>query len=197
MKALKELIDDLKDSPGESAKMEMKLLVDQDAAIKAIEKRIKDAKAILKKKTSNLEHKLQLKRLGGDGFKAESRALIKQADLELAKLDPKDKDDKKKISKLNKDKEILAARIAKTDVVLAEIGGQLTEDQAKRLILKKLYDIANAQLERYLNAEKRLLTQGIESLWDKYAVSSREMQTEREATLKKLDGFLSGLGYLP
>jgi len=76
------------------------------------------------------------------------------------------------------------------------IGGQLTEDDAQRLVLKKIYDIANAELERYLSAEKRLLVQGVENLWDKYAVSSRELDAEREATLKTLDGFMSGLGYL-
>ena len=48
-KALKELIDDLKDTAGASAKKELKNLTDQDKAIKAIEKRIKDAKAKLKR----------------------------------------------------------------------------------------------------------------------------------------------------
>jgi type I restriction enzyme M protein len=195
-KALKELIDDLQESPGESAKKEMKLLVDQDDAIKAIETRIKDAKVKLKGKTSKLEHKLQLKRLGSDGFKAESRALIKQADLELVELDPKDKEDKKKISKLNKDKEILAARIAKTDAVFVEIGGQLTEEEARRLILKKICDIANEELERYLNVEKRLIVQGVENLWDKYAVSTRELEADREATLDVLDRFMKELDYV-
>lgn len=68
--------------------------------------------------------------------------------------------------------------------------------KARRLILKKIYDIANAELERYLNAEKRLLIQGVENLWDKHAVSSRELEAGREATLKTLDGFVNGLGYL-
>jgi len=33
-------------------------------------------------------------------------------------------------------------------------------------------------------------------LRDKYAVSSRELESERGETLKALDGFLKGLGYL-
>ena len=33
-------------------------------------------------------------------------------------------------------------------------------------------------------------------LWDKYAVSSRALETERTETLQVLDGFLTGLGYL-
>lgn len=36
----------------------------------------------------------------------------------------------------------------------------------------------------------------VENLWDKYAVSSRELESWRAETLKTLDGFLEGLGYL-
>ncbi|MFH1489684.1 MAG: N-6 DNA methylase, partial [Pseudomonadota bacterium] len=86
-KALKELIDDLKGSKGDSARKELKNLQAQDKAIKAIENRIKDAKADLKTKTDELALKLQLKRLGGDEFKAESRELIRQVDAQLAELD--------------------------------------------------------------------------------------------------------------
>ena len=68
--------------------------------------------------------------------------------------------------------------------------------KARELILDKLYDIAHTELERYLNAEKRSLLFGIENLWDKYAVSSRELETERDATLKRMDGLLERLRYL-
>lgn len=120
-KALKALIEDLKDSEGESARKELKALKDQDAAIKAIEKRIKDTKATLKKKTSELELKLQLKRLGGDEFKAESRKLIQQVDEQLSELDASNKADKKKGNALNKDKAALEERIARTDAILTAI----------------------------------------------------------------------------
>ena len=76
-----------------------------------------------------------------------------------------------------------------------QIGGQLSEDEARELILAKLYDIAHAELERYLNAEKRSLVLGVENLWDKYAVSSREFEQLRLSTVVRLDGFLNDLGY--
>ena len=195
-KALKELIDDLKGSTSKSARKELENLQTQEKAITAIEKRIKDSRAALKTKTNELELKLQLKRLGGDEFKAESQELIRQVDAQLANLDNANKDDKKKITALNKDKAALQARLAKTDAILAAIGGQLTEEEARRLILKKLYDLARNELNRYLNAEKRGLIAVVENLWDKYAVSSRELESERTETLQKLDGFLEALGYL-
>jgi type I restriction enzyme M protein len=194
-KALKELIDDLQESPGASARKELQDLKDQDKTITAIEKRIKDAKATLKAKADALELKLQLKRLGGDDFKAESRELIQQVDAQLSGLDPKDKRDKGKITALKKDKKTLVTRVAKTDAILSEIGDQLSEAEARRLILKKLYDIARTELDRYLNAEKRILVQAVENLWEKYAVSNVMIEAERETTLKTLVGFLSDLGY--
>jgi len=194
-KALKALIDDLKGSTGDSARTELANLQVQDRAIKTIEKRIKDSKATLKTKTDELELKLQLKRLGGDDFKAESQKLIRQVDAQLANLDPGNKSDKKKITALYKDKAVLEARLARTDGILAAIGDQLSEEESRRLILKKLYDIAHQELNRYLNSEKRGLVQVVENLWDKYAVSSSELESERK-TLKEMDGFLKGLGYL-
>lgn len=195
-KALKALIDDLKGTTGESAEKELKNLQDQDKAIKAIEKGIKDGKAALKSKTDELDLKLQLKRLGGDEFKAESQELIQQVDTQLAGLDPEDKVEKKKITALNKDKKALEARLTKTDEFLTAIGDQLKEEEARRLILKKLYDLANNELNRYLNAEKRGLVQVVENLWDKYAISSRKLEWKQTETLKALDWFLEKLGYL-
>jgi type I restriction enzyme M protein len=194
-KALKELIDDLQDSAGASAKKELENLKAQDRAITAIEKRIKDTKATLKVKADALELKLQLKRLGGDDFKAESRDLIRQVDAQLTGLNAGDKEDKKKIIALKKDKEALVVRVAKTDAILSEIGGQLSEEEARLLILKKLYDVACTELDRYLNAEKRVLVNAVENLWEKYALSNVMIEAERETTLKALAGFLSDLGY--
>ena len=194
--ALKELIDDLKGSAGDSARKELKNLQAQDKAIKAIETRIKEQKSALKIRTDELTLKLQLKRLGGDEFKAESRDLIRQVEVQLAGLDPGNNADKKTITALNKDQTALKARMAKTDTILAAIGGPLTEEESRDLILKKLYDLVNNELNRYLNAEKRRLIALVENLWDKYAVSSRELESLRVQTTKTLDGFLNGLGYL-
>lgn len=195
-KVLRELIDDLKGSTGEIALKELEKLKDREKEITTLENLIKLSKSKLKSKTDELTLKLQLKRLGGDEFKAESRELIRQVDAQLVGLDPNKKDDKKKITALNKDKAALEARLAKVDGILTAIGGQLTEEEARRLILKKLYDLVNAELNRYLNVEKRGLIQVVENLWDKYATSIHQIESERAETLKTLDEFLKRLGYL-
>lgn len=194
-RVLEELIDDLKDSMGASARKELTNLKDQHNAITGIEKRIKDVRATLKAKAEKLDLRLQLRRLGGNDFKIESLVLIQQAEAQLANLDPKDKTDKRTVAALNKDKDALAARLAKTDATLMEIGGQLSEEEARRLILKKIYDIARHELERYLTSEKQALIQAVETLWDKYAVSNRILEKERREKVEVLSGFLRDLGY--
>lgn len=193
---LAELIADLKESSGSSAAKELKKLVDQQKAIDQIEKEIRGHKTVMKRLTGELELKLQLKRLGGEGFKAESEDLIHQIDLRLADLDPKDKSDNRRIRALNQDKVVLMHRIERTEEVLAAIGGQLSDEKARQVILKKLYDLARVQLSRYVEAEKILLVMGVENLWEKYAVSRHEMESGWQATIHDLEEFLEGLGYL-
>jgi type I restriction enzyme M protein len=161
-----------------------------------LEKTIKDSKAELKILTDELELKLQLKRLGADEFRAESQQLLKQVEAQLATLDESKKEEKKQITALQKDKAALEARLDKTDAIFAAIGGKLTDEEAKTLILKKLHDLATHELNRYLNSAKRSLIQSVENLWDKYAISSRALESERNKTLLALDGFLNRLGYL-
>lgn len=87
-------------------------------------------------------------------------------------------------------------RLRDVDGLLAAIGGQLTTEEAKGLILQKLYDWVREQLTRYLNRAKRSLIALVEKLWDKYAVSSRELEQAREETLAELNQFLVKLGYI-
>ncbi len=194
-RVLKELIDDFKASTGESAQKELKALQAQEDAITALEKRIRESKAELKDLNDELELKLQLKRLGGDEFKAESKELLGQVETQIAALDESNKEHKKEIAALQKDKTALQARIAKTDALVAGIGGQLSDTEAKALILKKLCDLANDELNRYLNAEKRVLIQAVENLWDKYAISRRSLESQGSHTFRTLDTFLSQLEY--
>ncbi|MDE2718840.1 MAG: N-6 DNA methylase, partial [Chloroflexota bacterium] len=194
-KALKALTDDLRDSVSASAKKELKNLTDQDNAIKAIEKRIRDTKATQKQVRAELEFKLALKRLGIDDFKTETQALIAQAEGRLAGLDPKKKADKRISTALHKDSETLDARLTRINAVLELIGGQISEADARRLILKKIYDLAHTELDRYLNAEKRLLARAVENLWEKYAISADKLESDRATTLATMGGFLKELGY--
>jgi type I restriction enzyme M protein len=194
-KWLKELIDDLKQSQGDSAARERQYYQQEYNVITDIENRIKLLKNTLKEQQIQLELKLRLKRVGDEEFKAETIELLEQVQNQLMGLNASKKEEKAKINALNKDKKALEIKLSYPEGLLTEIGGQLRDEEAKKLILKKLYDWVSEQLTRYLNGEKRGLVAKVENLWDKYAVSSQEMEAQREQTLGELNEFLVKLGY--
>ncbi|EPF20039.1 MAG: type I restriction-modification system subunit M [Microcystis aeruginosa Ma_MB_F_20061100_S19] len=195
-KWLKDLIDDLKQSQGDSAARERQYYQQEYNVITDIENRIKLLKNTLKEQQGQLELKLRLKRVGDEEFKAETIELLEQVQNQLMGLNASKKEEKAKINALNKDKKALEIKLSYPEGLLTEIGGQLRDEEAKKLILKKLYDWVSEQLNRYLNGEKRGLVAKVENLWDKYAVSSQEMEAQREQTLGELNEFLSKLRYL-
>jgi len=71
----------------------------------------------------------------------------------------------------------------------------LDEEESKKLLLEKFYELISKQLEKYLNTEKRELVKIFENLWNKYTISLESVNAERDEKVKKLDKFLKGLRY--
>lgn len=97
---------------------------------------------------------------------------------------------------LQRDIETLTNKINILDKVLKAIGGVITDEQAKTLILKKHNDLIIEQLTKYLNAEKRTLVANIENLHNKYAQSADAIEKARDNTMKELKRFLVELNYM-
>src|SRR5690554_4972018 len=112
----------------------------------------------------------------------------------------KAKDELKKITKEYnanaKDKELLQAYVGKLDAQLEEIGGVITEQEAKDIILKEHFDLINTQLNRYVDNEQRALVAAIENLYTKYAISAKELENSRNTIMDELNQFLTDLKYL-
>ena len=49
--------------------------------------------------------------------------------------------------------------------------------------------------QAYLQADQRACIKRIENLWDKYAITARTIEAERDAASKQLKEFLVELGY--
>jgi type I restriction enzyme M protein len=172
-------------------------------AIKEIEKEIKDLKKELADKLLDLDRKINIKCYGIEDEKEELRNMLKGKQEELRKLQSNPPAEKKELTKrktaIKKCTETIAQiqqRMAGLEAFLASIGGIITDEEAKTLILQKHNNLVQQELQKYLNAEKRKLIAGIEKLWDKYAVSSQELENERTDTLNELNGFLTELNYL-
>jgi len=171
--------------------------------IKDIEKEIKDLKKKLAEKQEDLDRKINIKCYGIEDEKEELRNMLKGKQEELSKLQSSVPSDKKELTKhknaIKKCTDTIAKiqqRMAGLEAFLASIGGMITDEEAKTLILQKHNNLVQQELLKYLNAEKRKLIAGIEKLWDKYAVSAQQLEKERTDTLNELNEFLTELNYL-
>src|SRR5207237_7626329 len=167
------------------------------------EKEVKDLKTTVKRQKYELERKLQFKREGIDDERAALSLAIENKQREITKLldtpalnAKAEKTRQKTIKSLEEAKERYSKTLAGLEGELESIGGMIMPEEARELILQKLHDLINNELLRYLNAEKRALVAAFEKLWDKYAVSARAIESEREATMRELNDFLTKLGYL-
>lgn len=168
-----------------------------------IEKEIKDFKKILAEKLDDLDHKINIKCYGIEEEKEELRNILQVKQNELTALNrdiPTEKKEKTKrttaIKKCTDSIAQIQAKMQGLNAFLESIGGIITEEDSKTLILQKHNNLVQHELLKYLNAEKRTLIAGIEKLWDKYAISSQELELGRTGALGELNGYLTELNYL-
>jgi len=138
----------------------------------------------IKKSTTALE-----KHLKKEKTNPEKLRLVTQAKTEFKAIT-------KQYNTATKNIEILENKVNSIDALLTTIGGEITVQECKNLILKKHFDLINDQLLRYLNKEKRNLINAYQNLWDKYAVSAQSIENKRHNTLTELNQFLTALNYV-
>jgi len=90
--------------------------------------------------------------------------------------------------------EIRQAEKNKDDLV-AEARRKIGEDEAKALILERFRGILAEQYDGYLRQYQRGFVAAIENLWDKYAVTLKDILAERDREAAELDRFMVALGY--
>ncbi|HAO32802.1 MAG TPA: restriction endonuclease subunit M, partial [Candidatus Competibacteraceae bacterium] len=88
---------------------------------------------------------------------------------------------------------------AKKDTFTAHLNREvdgLSPEQAADLLLTILHNDMRAIVERYIAAQRKAIVAAFENWWDKYRVTLTEIEGERDAAAKALQGFLKGLGYV-
>ena len=63
------------------------------------------------------------------------------------------------------------------------------------IVLELKTDALNV-INRYLSEKKQSIIKSIENLWDKYQVSLKEIENQRDEATNEIKSFLSELGYL-
>jgi type I restriction enzyme M protein len=177
--------------------------------IKNIEDAIKEAKNKVKVLQADLERKIEYKMYGVDDAKEEIKNLldhtrIRSEELKVKSEELKTKNEKNKeltqiektLKQLTADSQKMKEKLKGLDAFLESIGGIITPEECKTLILQKHNSLVQQELLKYLNAEKRALIAGIEKLWDKYKVTSQNLENKRQSSLDQLNKFLTELKYL-
>ena len=183
------------------------------AALKTAEAMVKQHKEEHKRLTEELVVKVEFKPFGVVDKLEERTTLLATAEAELAALggplpatpvrrakgEPKPteaaKAELKKRKALTEDVGALKATIARYLALAEAIGGVITTEEARDLILQKHHDLVAECLRVYVQAEERTLFAIFENLFAKYSASSKVMESARLSTLGELQGFLSKLGY--
>lgn len=173
-----------------------------------IEKEIKELKKTLSEKLNDLDRKINMKCYGIEEEKEELRNILKVKQDELSALNkanllaPVGEGSAARSKRLTTHKKCtdsiaqIQAKMKGLSAFLESIGGIITEEDCKTLILQKHNNLVQQELMKYLNTEKRKLIAGIEKLWHKYSVSSQELELVRTRTLSELNTFLTELDYL-
>ncbi|MGH3218318.1 MAG: type I restriction-modification system subunit M [Streptosporangiaceae bacterium] len=78
---------------------------------------------------------------------------------------------------------------------LGKARAELTGIQERDLVLHLARNDVAAHLDAYGTAHRGRIVAALDTCWDKYAVSLRKIETERNAATAKLAGFLKDLGY--
>ena len=204
----------LADAIGDEETEENRTLREAAAALKNAEAHLRQRRTEYDRLEAELRLKIEFKLYGPNDRLEETRTLLTQAEAELAaaggpppaaptrraKGQPKPTTAENELLKKRKalaaDVATLKEKIESYENLTREIGGVITTEQARELILQKHHDLVAGHLQRYVHAEERTLFGIFQNLFNKYATSTQQMESARNATLAKLNGSLSRLGYL-
>ncbi len=81
------------------------------------------------------------------------------------------------------------------DELITAARAKISSDEARIVILERLELVLMDTYRTYLRADKRAFTAAIENLWNKYAVTAKEIEGDRNSAAYKLQQFLVELGY--
>ena len=79
--------------------------------------------------------------------------------------------------------------------MIAAARAKISEDEARQLILARFQRLLTEQFDSYLRQYQRAFIAAVENLWDKYAVTTKQILAERDQEAAQLDAYLKELGY--
>ncbi len=84
---------------------------------------------------------------------------------------------------------------AKKDELVEQARLKISKDEARQVIVERLGKTLLNSYRQYLRADQRACIAAIENLWNKYAITAKQIEAERDEAAKVLQEFLVELGY--
>lgn len=84
---------------------------------------------------------------------------------------------------------------AKKDELVEQARLKISKDEARQVIVERLGKLLLESYRQYLRADQRACIAAVENLWGKYAVTAKQIESERDEAAKSLHNFLVELGY--
>lgn len=89
----------------------------------------------------------------------------------------------------------LRATEKKQEELVAAARAKIDRDEARRVILGRVHRLLVQTYEGYLRADQRACLAALENLHDKYAVTAKAIEAQRDAATAKLRAYLSEMAY--
>ncbi len=83
----------------------------------------------------------------------------------------------------------------KRDELVQSARDKISTDEARTVIVERLRKLLMNTYQAYLQADQHACIKAIESLWGKYAVTAKTIESERDAASEQLQASLVELGY--
>ena len=81
------------------------------------------------------------------------------------------------------------------DELVGKAREKISSSEAQTLILQRLQRVLTERFDGYLRQYQRAVIAEIENLWSKYAVTTKQILSDRDTEAAQLDSFLVELGY--
>ena len=81
------------------------------------------------------------------------------------------------------------------DELIASARAKISDDEARQLIVERFQRLLIEQFDGYLRQYQRTFIAAVENLWNKYAVTTKQILAERDREAVQLNRFLKELGY--
>ena len=92
-------------------------------------------------------------------------------------------------------KALIKSTEMKKDELVEQARLKISKDEARQVIIERLGQVLFESYGQYLRADQRACVASIENLWGKYAVTAKQIESERDQAAEELHDFLVELGY--